>query len=111
MAGERKWLTKAMGLISRAGVIGQEFFRCEDRALVGEDLFGQYPVDFLVRVEAGVLDDETLEIQITGRPDRRQNDAAGRDPEKHQVLNPLRPQDHLKGVPREGADAVLIDEG
>ena len=50
---------------------GDEVVRRGDPGLPGKNLFGQYAVNLLIGIEAGILENDTAEIQVKGAYGRR----------------------------------------
>ena len=88
---------------------GDEFVRRGDPGLHGKNLFGQNAVNLLIGIEAGVLENDTAEIQIKGASQRGENNPARRDAEKDEVLDAAGPKDQLKMIVRKRPHSLLVD--
>lgn len=90
-------------LLSNEGIHG------EDRCLGWENLLGENPVNFLVGVETGVLEDDASEIQVECPPEGGKSNTTRLNPKEHQVLNAARAENQVEMVLRKCTDALLID--
>src|SRR5580700_3729900 len=88
---------------------GDEFVRRGDPGLRGKNLFGQNAVNLLIGIEAGVLENDTAEIQVKGASQRGENNPARRDTEKNEVLDAAGPKDQLKMIIRKRPHSLLVD--
>jgi hypothetical protein len=75
-----------------------EFVRRGDPGLHGKNLFGQNAVNLLIGIEAGILENDTADIQVKGASQRGENNPARRDGEKNEVLDAAGPKDQLKMI-------------
>src|SRR5271156_1735213 len=95
---------RSLTLLSDEGIHGS------NRRLRRENFLGKDAVNLRIGVEAGVLQDDAAVIQVGGAPQRGKRDAAGGNPEEHQIFNSARAQDQVQLVLRERAHALLIND-
>src|SRR6202041_974997 len=63
----------------------------------------------LIGIEAGVLENDTTQIQVKGASQRGENNPARRDAEKNEVLDAAGPKDKLKMIVRKRPHSLLVD--
>lgn len=95
---------------ARSSLSGDEVIHGHDGGLGRENLPGENTMDFGIGVEAGVAEDDAVEIEVECAAQGGEGNAAGGDAEEDEVFDAARAEDQVEFVFTERAHALLVND-